>query len=119
MNCLSKPEFTTEQLQICYNCKHISEKKIWCCLWGVYVQEKKIIVPKVIEPPTIQEMAIHFAKAMARWAVKGFKCVSKEEYVKRRMICYQCTLSGRCPHCGCNLWAKVALITEKCPENKW
>ena len=126
-NCLSQPEFTINQIGICQSCKHISGKKIWCCKWGVYVREKgrplqnKIQKrePKIITPPTVPQMITHFTKAMARWAVKGFKCIPKEEYVKRRMACYQCTPSGRCPHCGCMLWAKAALTTEKCPENKW
>ena len=72
-----------------------------------------------ITPPTIPQMAAHFTKAMLRWAKKGFKTVSKDEYMKRRLVCYQCQPMGRCPHCGCSLWAKAALVTEKCPEDKW
>jgi len=118
----TKPEFTKEQLAECEHCKHISGKKIWCCLLGVYVKEPSKIITrpkKIITPPTIPQMATHFAKAMIKWAKKGFKTVSKEEYFKRRLACSQCQPTGRCPHCGCNLWAKAALVTETCKEDKW
>ena len=126
-----KPEITAEQIKICERCKFASGKKIWCCKFGFYFKEQsKIIQPnkKLIMPnqqptqrpkPTLLQMAADFAKAMIRWSGKGFACVSKDEYIKRRSICSDCTDGWRCPHCGCMLWAKVALATEKCPEGKW
>lgn len=118
----TKPEFTSEQIRKCEDCKHISGKKIWCCLFGCYIKKpSRIITPskRIIKPPTITQMAQHFSKAMIKWAKKGFKTVSREEYFKRRLACAQCQPTGRCPHCGCSLWAKAALVTEECPEGKW
>lgn len=124
MSCDKKtiPKFTPEQIAECKKCKHISGWKIWCCLLGVdIIVRPRIVTPskKMIIPPTIPQMAQHFAKAMVRWAKKGFKTVDKEVYFMRRLACTQCQPTGRCPHCGCNLWAKAALITENCPEKKW
>jgi len=116
------PEFTKKQIEECKKCKHISKKEIWCCLFGVWVKEKgRIITPsrKIIQPPTLSQMAVHFAKAMAKWAKKGFKTVGKEMYFRRRLICIDCTSKRRCPKCGCSLWAKAALASEECPEGKW
>jgi len=131
-----KPELTPEQIAECQKCKFISRRKRWCCKIGFWVIEpSRIIQPKrgiiqparnrtlpdrkIIKPPSLADMAIHFTKAMAQWAKKGFKTVDKTEYIKRRTICSECQPTGRCPHCGCYLWAKVALVTEKCPEGKW
>lgn len=133
MSCNNKPEITPEQIKICEQCKFASGKKIWCSKFGFYFKEpSKIIQPdkNLILPmqpqasvqrakPTLLQMASDFAKAMLRWSGKGFACVSKDEYIKRRSICSECTNGWRCPHCGCMLWAKVALATEKCPGNKW
>jgi len=73
--------------------------------------------PKKPEPPTLIQMSEHFTKAMAKWAKSGLKTVSKEEYERRRLICSKCSGGWRCPKCGCMLWAKAALATEKC--EKW
>lgn len=115
------PEFTKEQITECKLCRHLSGKKIWCCKFGVYISRSITAKPKnkIIVPPTLSQMAKHFTKAMIRWAKKGFKTVSKEVYFMRRLACSKCQPTGRCPHCGCNLWAKAALVTEKCPEDKW
>ena len=69
------------------------------------------------EPPTLTQMAVHFTKAMAKWAVKGFPVVSKEEYIRRRQICSDCSGGWKCPKCGCMLWGKAALVTQEC--EKW
>ena len=118
-----KPDFTKEQIVDCQSCKHASGNKIWCCLFGVSIKEpRRIIVPKrpkIIQPPTLMQMAEHFASAMIRWAKSGLKTVDKTEYVRRRTICSECSGGWRCPHCGCGLFAKVALSTETCPEERW
>jgi hypothetical protein len=138
MLCTSRPEITAEQIKICEKCKFASAKKIWCCKFGFYFKEqnaiiqsdKKLVLPKdgyipneppldMSKKPTLLQMASDFAKAMIRWSGSGFACVSKDEYIRRRSICNDCTDGWRCPHCGCMLWAKVALATEKCPEGKW
>ena len=67
--------------------------------------------------PTLPQMTEHFAKSMAKWGKSGFKTVSKEEYIRRRKICSDCSGGWRCPKCGCMLWAKVALETQEC--EKW
>ena len=127
----NKPVMTAEQISECRMCMHASEKKVWCCLLGCWIKEQAIIttsnkvIPKhhksVAEKPkpTLPQMAENFAKAMIKWGGSGFKTVDKETYIKRRQICSACVDGWRCPHCGCMLWAKVALTTEKCPENKW
>lgn len=123
MICLQKPELTFEQIEKCKQCKHASEKKIWCCKFGFYFNiESRLIPPKITIPkqtPTVLQMASDFTRAMIKWGKSGLKCVSKEDYLARRTICSKCTDGWRCPHCGCMLWAKIALATEKCPENKW
>ena len=125
INCQTKPvEMTKAQVAECQKCKHISGKKIWCCKFGFYVKEPEkslIVTPRkrIIKPPTVVDMATHFSKAMVKWAKTGFKTVTKEVYIKRRLACSQCQPTGRCPHCGCNLWAKAALATEGCIEGKW
>ena len=139
-NKLTKPE--TVDLDQCRKCKHASEKKIWCCLFGFYFDKPLISAPskKLIKPPTkvqkpsplilsnqargqkrpkptMFQMAESFAKAMFKWGKSGLKCVDKTEYIRRRTICSECIDGWRCPKCGCALWAKVALVTEEC--EKW
>lgn len=111
----------------CRNCIHISGKKRWCCRFGLWVDGRspdgvqRIVRPnkKIIKPPTLAQMASNFSSAMVRWAKKGFKTVSQEVYMKRIKICSKCHGGWRCPHCGCFIKAKAALLTEKCPEGKW
>jgi hypothetical protein len=86
-----------------------------CPVVLISLEEKK--VSKTDVKPTLHQMAEHFAKAMSRWAKKGCKIVSKEEYQRRRLICNECAGGWRCPKCGCMLWAKAALLTETC--DKW
>lgn len=81
-NKITKPEFTKEQIE---KCKHLSGKKIWCCLFGVWIKEKsKIIRPseRIIQLPTLPQMAKNFVRAMVKWAKKGFKVVDKETYFR-------------------------------------
>jgi len=69
--------------------------------------------------PTKTQMIIHFSKAMTKWVRAGVPIVSKETYLKRRMLCAECHDGKTCPVCGCQLWAKAALETEKCPNGLW
>lgn len=66
-----------------------------------------------------EQLAKTFIEAMKRWKGSGFKLVTKEIYIARRQLCSACTYKGKCPICGCYLWAKAALATEKCPKGKW
>ena len=92
----------------------------WCinrCEYG----KNPMVAKKKQKPkkPTITQMTIHFAKAMTKWISKGTPIVSKEVYIKRRTICSECADGRTCPVCGCQLWAKAALETEKCPNGLW
>ncbi len=125
----TQPKFIKEQIVECQRCRHVSKKKVWCGLFGVFIiKQSNIIVPnkKMISPVklpirsfTHTELLKHFTTAIIRWSKKGFKVVSKEVYIQRRLLCSQCQPTKKCPHCGCNLWAKVALLTEQCPLGKW
>jgi hypothetical protein len=91
----------------------------WCderCKYG-----KNLMVAKKQKPvkPTTTQMVIHFAKAMTKWISAGVPICSKEDYLKRRQICSDCNDGFTCPICGCQLWAKAALETEKCPNGLW
>jgi hypothetical protein len=61
----TKPEFTAEQQAECRRCKYISGKKMWCCLFGCFIdgrpesrrqktedRRQKILRPKLIRPQT-------------------------------------------------------------------
>jgi hypothetical protein len=76
-------------------------------------KDGNIVRPK----PSIKDMASDFARAMLKWAKSGCKLVSNEEYVRRRQICNECYGGWKCPKCGCQLWAYVALQTVNC--EKW
>ena len=69
--------------------------------------------------PNISQMTIHFAKAMAKWIKAGVPVCTKEEYIRRRKICSECSNGWSCPICGCQLWAKAAIETETCPKGYW
>jgi len=64
-------------------------------------------------------MVKEFLKAMLRWALSRFAAVSIKEYFQRRVLCSDCTTKRTCPKCGCFLWLKARMATEKCPEGKW
>ena len=95
--------------------------KAWClerCENGknlTTVKKQKTVIRK----PNIAQMAIHFAKAMIYWASKGLPVCTKEAYTARRLICSECQPGKSCPFCGCNLWLKTAVETEKCELHKW
>jgi hypothetical protein len=81
--------------------------------------------PKLVTPttptakPTLSSMLVHFTQAMAKWTVAGFPTVDQETYLQRRTTCELCAEAKSCPVCGCRLWAKCAIATEKCPKNLW
>ena len=104
----------------CEKCgKHVPRS--WClnrCKGEPKNIAKTKVEPKIYEPPTLYEMAIHFSRAMLKWAKEGFVTVEQDEYIRRRQICSLCAVDRKtCPKCGCMLWAKVALVTETC--EKW
>lgn len=83
------------------------------------MEQTKIPIKQKPKTPTKTQMMLHFAKAMTKWVSKGLPIVSKETYIDRRTICTDCHDGSSCPICGCKLWAKVALETEKCPNGLW
>ena len=91
----------------------------WCkdrCRYGKnLVKGKK---PKK-KGPTVAQMTVHFTRAMSKWVKKGFPVCTKEEYIRRGEACKKCSGGWRCPVCGCQLWAKRALLTEECPRGLW
>ena len=49
--------------------------------------------------------------------------VSKQEFKKRMEICFQCPSYNpslkQCKECGCFLFIKGFITTQKCPLDKW
>jgi hypothetical protein len=88
------------------------------------------------ELPSVVTMAVNAAGAVGRVVSAvasgaSLKC-SDDETERRLAICRFCTFAVphekktqylRCSKCGCWLngkyFAKAALATERCPENKW
>lgn len=108
-NKITKPEFTKEQIAECKQCKHISGKKIWCCLFGVWVDgrpEKGIIQPRrnIIKPgdkikwrrpsPSGLPSFISGCCDKAKNIALGWKRYLAGEWneiaEKRMQICYRC-----------------------------
>ena len=90
----------------------------WCierCEYG----KNLLVAKRQAKKPTKTQMIIHFSKAMTKWVHAGVPICSKETYLKRRMLCAECHDGKTCPVCGCQLWAKAALETEKCPNGLW
>lgn len=101
-------------------CKKINTHvpRSWCverCEFG----KNLLVAKRPKQKPTTTQMAIHFAKAMTKWIRAGVPVCSKEDYIKRRKKCAECHDGKSCPVCGCQLWAKTALETEKCPNGLW
>jgi hypothetical protein len=123
-----KPELAEIQIRECERCKFASSNKNWCGKFGFWfkepernkiIQSSKKLITKERPRPTIAQLVENFSKAMIKWTKSGFKCVDKETYLKRRILCEDCTKKWTCPKCGCVLWAKAALTTEKCPDGLW
>jgi len=88
------------------------EKKKDC---GCSKKKKETSVPKT----TLLDKAkgaVKLAKAEL-----GVDDVSLEVLTERRTICNTCDKNdfGRCQECGCYLWAKTRLKSEKCPIGSW
>ena len=103
---------------ICKKCDNTSQQYVDYAESRMFDIPNKLEIPKQKKPSVVM-MGIHFAKAMTKWIRAGVPVVSKEEYIERRQVCAKCHDGRACPVCGCQLWAKVALETEKCPKGKW
>ena len=83
------------------------------------------------ELPSNAARAASFIAAAAKAAMGVLstgKLVAAPDVRSERMaVCEACpnfqasegALGARCSVCGCFLKAKTALITQRCPENKW
>lgn len=66
--------------------------------------------------PNVFKGIIGLTKAHA-----GFDKADDATMSERQSICEQCEQNdlGRCQKCGCYLWAKVRVASERCPAGKW
>lgn len=129
-NKITTPEFTPEQIAECKQCKHISGKKIWCCLFGVYVDKSRILTPnrKIIKPfPKSNKgfnrdrfkrdylVAVEMAKG------SGKVIVSEGVFIKRRQTCATCPPEDkqRCPCVGCKRWNELVFAETECLKDRW
>ena len=73
--------------------------------------------------PTPKTSLVEKAKGAVKLAKAelGVDDVSLDVLQTRREICSSCEHNdfGRCSDCGCYLWAKTKLKSEKCPVGKW
>lgn len=66
-----------------------------------------------------------FILSMARlqWAKwRGYETIAPANIQEARsLICNDCEFfkDGQCRICGCLIFAKAMLATERCPEHKW
>jgi len=99
-------------------------------LWGLSPLEKATPQPPRAAQPEIPSLIIrgwNFAAAMTRWTLAGMPRRTQAEIDERLAICQACPflVDNHCNRCGCacveqnQLINKLALATEKCPENKW
>jgi len=114
-NRITKPKkFSKKQIAECEKCKHISGKKIWCCLFGVYIKPQY---------PSIIKQAKNFGKAAIKQAVKGNPKRSDEETARIILICEGCDYyikdKMRCIKCGCRMQNKIPWQTTHCKIGKW
>ena len=127
-NKITSPKFTSEQIAECVNCIHASNKKIWCCLFGVRIRPEGEIIkpPNKIQYPSIPKMAMGFGKAAYRHIASGLKHKSKAEYERCKKICKGCDeyiektkVGPRCKLCGCCMDLKTSWSTGHCKMGKW
>lgn len=122
------PEFTQEQITECKQCRHISGRKIWCCLFGVYVDRPRIAIPsrKIIRPFPANETEYNRGRFQRNYAVavelcKGQEIVNEATFIKRRYGCATCPPEYKigCDCVGCKQWHKLILKKIECPKSRW
>lgn len=127
-NRITKPEFTKQQILDCKKCKHISGKKVWCCLFGVWIDGRtEVIQPsKKMQYPSLVTMGKSFARESIRHIKTGRQKRSEEERVRCIAICRQCDnfvpetkIGPRCMICGCCMSLKKRWATAHCKLGKW
>lgn len=67
------------------------------------------------------------SNAALRFAKSGFVVAPIDILESRKSICLKCEFwnkeafnnTGKCNKCGCSTWAKLRMLSEKCPIGKW
>jgi hypothetical protein len=133
-NQISKPNFTTEQIAECKQCKHISSKQTWCCLFGAWIvgrDESRIIQPsrKVIDPTKVGSGSCCGKKKSVlqtgRNIITGWGNLllgrEKELADKRTPICNQCDKRKGwfCSLCKCPIIVMVRAPDKHCRMGKF
>ena len=77
-------------------------------------------------PPSLAQQAASLGRAVAsecRSIIAGVDPVSDVEKAARLAVCAECEFllasENRCSKCGCNLAAKAAMRSQRCPLGKW
>ena len=133
-NRITKPEFTKEQVAECKKCKHISGKKVWCCLFGCWIDGRSEILlpkrnilrpqikPKVRRPQilTLEKIKADYeqAKAQMRKLGRGNEVITLDEYIQQRTKCKECNGGYKCPFFCCGLPTKLASKKFECKKGK-
>jgi hypothetical protein len=72
-------------------------------------------------------MIHNFLISSTFWALEGMPIASNEIIDYRLSVCTPCEFwnsksfggTGKCTKCGCSTWAKLRMVTERCPIGKW
>jgi len=132
-NKLTKPEMTAEQIAECQQCRHASGKKVWCCLFGIPIEEKSLIIQpnRSVIParngplryPSLLKQAGNFGKAAYHHIRTGRHHRTEAEQEACKLACLPCEhydkLADRCRKCGCHLGVKISWASADCPLNRW
>lgn len=137
MDCQTKPE--TVDLDQCRKCKSASEKLLWCCRHGFYLQPTKgqaaLRGPKIevqgqiqiikTDLPGTMTMARNLFGATVRHIANGLNTRSPELVERLMEVCRKCVMSVeidgqlRCKDCGCYMARKVKWESEVCRLGFW
>ncbi len=114
-------EFTKEQITECEKCKHLSGKKVWCCLFGLWIKEPER--NRKVKYPSLIKQAGSFSKAAVKQARAGNPKRSDIEQARIMLICKSCEWfvpdRFRCIKCGCRMKNKIPWETTHCIIGKW
>lgn len=127
ISCLKQPDkFDDAQRTRCLSgCRYLSDKKIWCCKWGVDIrgERSRVITPKqksIAPLPTRKaDPAADYVRAAQRLIAMGAPVIDQAEYIKRREICSRCRPTVRCQYRCSSAWIKIANALAICLEGKW
>lgn len=81
----------------------------------------------VVPHPTKFQQIKSAAIAATDFAKSGFKTADPQLADQRQSICKTCQHwdqngfggSGKCKKCGCSTWAKLRMLSSKCPDARW